>query len=147
MDMKKFISIVNEECVQQAQPQAPQTPISMNVNMNAQGTDQIRELLKLLNPQAETQAQPEIIKIPDMTAGFTIDKSSLEDQQDEGQYDASTTPDEEYQDTNYMTKDMSGGMNRQKKMSKHSYKQGDNPMAMEKIKQELLAQYKKMKES
>ena len=47
---------------------------------------------------------------------------------DGGFGDATTEPDETYQDTEYMTKDLSGGLNREKK----SYKVvagGDNPMA------------------
>ena len=42
-------------------------------------------------------------------------------------------PDPKYSDTNYMTKDLAGGLNKPKTMHKHSYKQGDNPMAMEAV--------------
>ncbi len=42
-------------------------------------------------------------------------------------------PDPKYSDTNYMTKDLAGGLNKPKTMHKHSYKQGDNPMAMETV--------------
>lgn len=42
-------------------------------------------------------------------------------------------PDPKYSDTEYMTKDLAGGLNKPKAMSKHSYKQGDNPMAMETV--------------
>ena len=68
---------------------------------------------------------------------------------DGGFGDATTEPDETYQDTEYMTKDLSGGLNREKK----SYKVvagGDNPMAykmeVEAIKTALLKalQEKKM---
>ena len=37
----------------------------------------------------------------------------------------------EYKDTDYMLNKLSGGLGRQQTMHKHSYKQGDNPMAME----------------
>ena len=37
----------------------------------------------------------------------------------------------EYKDTDYMMNKLSGGLGRQQTMYKHSYKQGDNPMAME----------------
>ena len=40
-------------------------------------------------------------------------------------------PNPSMKDTNYMTKDLAGGLNKPKTMHKHSYKQGDNPMAME----------------
>lgn len=65
-----------------------------------------------------------------------------DEETDEGAYDASTTPDPEYQDTNYMIKDLAGGLNKEKKMYKHSYKQGDNPMSMEdSVKEELTRLY------
>jgi hypothetical protein len=47
-------------------------------------------------------------------------------------------PDEAYGDTQYMTKDLSGGINREKKMFKPAAK-GDNPMAVENIKEKLYA--------
>ena len=46
-------------------------------------------------------------------------------------------PDEEYRDHNFMTKDLSGGINRQKKMYPPAAK-GDNPMAVESIKDRLI---------
>ena len=46
-------------------------------------------------------------------------------------------PDEEYQDTNYMTKDISGGLNREKKAYAKA-QDGDNAMAVETIKAQLL---------
>jgi hypothetical protein len=45
-------------------------------------------------------------------------------------------PDEEYRDHKFMTKDLSGGINRQKKMFKRS-QPGDNAMAVESIKDRL----------
>lgn len=49
---------------------------------------------------------------------------------DGGFQSASTAPDEEYQDTDYMVNRLAGGPDKPHKMSKHSYRQGDNPMAM-----------------
>jgi hypothetical protein len=40
-------------------------------------------------------------------------------------------PEEDYKSVDYMNNQIAGGMNKPKQMSKHSYKQGDNPMAME----------------
>jgi hypothetical protein len=45
----------------------------------------------------------------------------------------------EYKDTDYMVNKLAGGMNKPKTMVKHSYKQGDNPMAMPESKEELRA--------
>ena len=44
---------------------------------------------------------------------------------------ANTTPEPEYKDTQYMTKDLSGGANKIKKSYRKEYP-GDNPMAVEK---------------
>lgn len=67
---------------------------------------------------------------------------------EEGFEDATTEPDPEYSDTHYMTKDLSGGINRRKK-SYPKVAGGDNPMAVEddemlesRIKAELTALYK-----
>ncbi len=74
MDMKKLLSIVSaqkqpivesvqqiKECGEMASPVSniPSTPpVSMNVNMNAQGIDQIKELLNLMNVTASNQMSP-----------------------------------------------------------------------------------------
>jgi hypothetical protein len=39
-------------------------------------------------------------------------------------------PGPEVKDTDYMTNQLAGGMNKPKQQFKHSYRQGDNPMAM-----------------
>lgn len=54
---------------------------------------------------------------------------------------ASTTPDARYQDTQYMTKDLSGGINKQKK-SYAKAQDGDNAMAVEKTDEELQSSIK-----
>ena len=56
-----------------------------------------------------------------------------DDDKKEGAYDASTTPDPQYQDSDFMLNKLSGGLGRQQTMHKHSYKQGDNPMSMETV--------------
>jgi hypothetical protein len=56
-----------------------------------------------------------------------------DDMEKEGAYDASTTPDPQYQDSDFMLNKLSGGLGKQQTMHKHSYKQGDNPMSMESV--------------
>ena len=46
------------------------------------------------------------------------------------------SPDEDYKDHQYMTKDLSGGINREKKQYKAA-QPGDNAMAMEELQNEL----------
>ena len=61
--------------------------------------------------------------------------SDIMNNMDEG-YD--NEPDPEYQDHKYMTKDLSGGLNREKKAYKAA-QPGDNAMAVEAIKAQLMA--------
>lgn len=68
-----------------------------------------------------------------------------EEETEEGAYDASTTPDPEYQDTDFMVNKLSGGLGKQQTMHKHSYKQGDNPMSVESIREGLANLYQQYK--
>ena len=55
-------------------------------------------------------------------------------------------PEEETKDVDYMVNKLAGGMNKPKQMVKHSYRQGDNPMAFrESIKQDLLKRLEEAK--
>lgn len=63
----------------------------------------------------------------------------------EGAYDASTTPDPQYQDSDFMLNKLSGGLGKQQTMHKHSYKQGDNPMSIESIREGLASLYQQYK--
>ncbi len=60
-----------------------------------------------------------------------------DDMDDEKTAEWVNEPDEEYKDTEFMTKDLSGGINRQKKMFPKA-QDGDNAMAVESIKARLL---------
>jgi hypothetical protein len=173
----------------------PVTPPSMSVNLNAQGMDNIEDLLKLITKVNPDMGKPELPPLPSLSMPPSItsikpampplkmlpdmdgdnddkpggemdadynddgkldrhekdhadekpllktldkDKDGDHDMDDhdlekkkEGFQDATTEPNPEYQDTDYMVNKLAGGMNGPKKMYKHSYKQGDNPMAME----------------
>ena len=52
-----------------------------------------------------------------------------------------TTPEPENKDTQYMTKDLSGGINKIKKQYRKEYP-GDNPMAVEKTEEEVQSSIK-----
>ena len=60
-----------------------------------------------------------------MAGGAIGDKLTGSEEKEEW----SNEPDEDYKDTEYMTKDLAGGLNREKKMFKPAAK-GDNPMAV-----------------
>ena len=72
--------------------------------------------------------------IPGAIAGGAIGDKLSGNENEAEEWD--NTPEEKYQDHKYMTKDLSGGINRQKKMYKPAAK-GDNPMAVESIKDRL----------
>jgi hypothetical protein len=67
------------------------------------------------------------------TMAMSMDSMEAEEEAFE---DWANEPDEEYQDHEYMTKTISGGLNREKKMYKPAAA-GDNPMAIESIKDRL----------
>jgi hypothetical protein len=175
-------------------------PPSMSVNINAQGLDDISELMKLLtkvNPDMINQpAAPEISIMPSMTppgpsiSGIgdlgDLDKGPLkmlpdldkdepkdgpmdmpgpdamnkpeikgldrdgdgdhdmddhdmekkddsdkpdDEEKDEGFQDATTQPDEQYKDVDYMVNKLAGGMNKPKQSFSGKPYRGDNPMA------------------
>ncbi len=157
-----------------SKPDTP--PPSMSVNINAQGMDDIGELMKLLTkvnpdminqkdaPAAPMGMEPTITSIapslpplkmlPDLDAdnddipggekdieikGLDRDNDGDHDMDD---HDAEKKDKEEAfgnsvddsepetKDVDYMVNKLAGGINKPKQMFKHSYKQGDNPMAM-----------------
>jgi hypothetical protein len=157
-----------------SKPDTP--PPSMSVNINAQGMDDIGELMKLLtkvNPDMINQkdapmppmgAEPSIASIapslpplkmlPDLDAdnddmpggekdieikGLDRDNDGDHDMddhdaekkdKDEAFGNSVDNSEPETKDVDYMVNKLAGGINKPKQMFKHSYKQGDNPMAM-----------------
>ena len=176
-------------------PQKPDTPPpTMSINLNAQGMDNIEDLMKLVtkvNPDMDKPsmpplpslgAEPSIMSIkpeappmsgigdlgnldagplkmlPDLDkeeprmepdgddevskahgdldndGDHDMDDHDMEKKKDKEEGFANGMEDDaepEYKDTDYMMNKLSGGLGRQQTMYKHSYKQGDNPMAME----------------
>lgn len=163
MDMKKLLNIVsenktNEECgMPMAQmPQEPYTPpMTMSVNMNANGADQIKDLLQLLSKQAEepmpTMIIPPAIPAPtndnptDKIAGLLGTPKHARKPNSFPEEEFANEPDEKYSDHKLMTKDLSGGINREKKMFKAAQR-GDNAMSVESIRDQLDRRYREIKE-
>lgn len=157
-----------------SKPDTP--PPSMSVNINAQGMDDIGELMKLLTkvnpdminqkdvPAAPMSMEPSITSIapslpplkmlPDLDAdnddmpggekdieikGLDRDNDGDHDMddhdaekkdKDEAFGNSAGDSEPETKDVDYMVNKLAGGINKPKQMVKHSYKQGDNPMAM-----------------
>ena len=131
-----------------AAPMAAETPVTMNVTLNAQGADAIADLITLMGghkaaepaamptamPTAMPSSDPHADDMDDMRRMISIsadDEPEMVvggDDEPDSNEEFANAPDEKYADHNTMTKDLSGGLNRQKK----SYKPaagGDNPMA------------------
>ncbi len=120
-------------------PQREGTPVSMNISLNASGKENVDELMSLLKSaglDSSSMSMPMPAKT--MPMALAMDNAEMEEEE------FSNAPDEKYSDTKYMTKDLSGGINGQKKMFKPAAG-GDNPMAVESIKERLWAALKEKK--
>jgi len=112
MDMKKILKALDEGPMPpMAQPSMPEPEkVTMNVNLNAQGTDAISDLIKLMGGQHEHPQPPMDTGDGEMAKLKAI--MGPKDETTEEEY--ANEPDEEYGDTQLMTKDLSGGLNREK---------------------------------
>ena len=140
--LESFDAVQSEACgampsAMGSMPQREGSPVSMNISLNASGKENVDELMSLLKSAGlDGSSMPKSMSMPapakTMPMALAMDTAEMEE---EG---FSNSPDEEYSDTEYMTKDLSGGINGQKKMYKPAAK-GDNPMAVESIKERLWA--------
>lgn len=103
-------------------------PVSMNVSLNASGKEHVQDLMDIVKnanlgdkPEASMDAGPmrmDIEKFRDIVDGPKPDMDmepkmgGCGEDVDEAEWD--NAPDEEYKDTKYMTKDLAGGLNREK---------------------------------
>jgi hypothetical protein len=118
-------------------------PVSMNISLNASGKENVDELMSLLKSAgldgaaiAKSMSAPSSMPMP--APAKTMPMALAMDTAEKEEEEFSNSPDEKYSDTEYMTKDLSGGINGPKKMYKPAAK-GDNPMAVESIKDRLWA--------
>lgn len=133
------------ECGMSEMPYSPESdPVTMNVTLNARGADAIADLIKLMGGQGATTsmpvASPSVPAIPSQDSDMdsmkkfisisSDDKEPIMGTDNDVEEEWTNSPEEEYKDHQSMTKDLSGGINRQKKMHKPAAK-GDNPMAVE----------------
>jgi hypothetical protein len=142
----------------QEMPMASEAGQPVTVSITASGKDNVSDLIAMMQDAAGiTQMGPAVTDEPKMLPTPDGDKDmdmaamrdiiigpDQEDEVEEDGYD--NAPDPEYKDHHYMTKDLSGGLNREKKAYKAT-QDGDNPMAVEddsndletRIKEELQA--------
>jgi hypothetical protein len=150
-DMKKLLESMDRlmECPPMEGGEMPPTPtnpgnpVTMSVSLNASGMDHVADLMKLLKQAGLEQAGPAAAPIMPMRMDMErlrniVDEPEMEadgaygdaiaDDLDLEEYDNEPNP--EYQDHKYMTKDLSGGLNREKG-AYAAAQPGDNAMAVE----------------
>ena len=136
-------------------PSEPEDKMSMNVSLNARG-DAVEDLIKLMGGAIAPQDAPVSMPMPMPSAGPDTHDHEMGDMkkmmklasdadmeapaEDELEMeDWDNSPEKEYSDTKTMTKDLSGGINREKKAYAKA-QDGDNAMAVEtSIKEQLWA--------
>lgn len=146
-------------------PQMDQgSPVSMNVSLNASGKDHVEDLIDMMKnaglgsakevDQDMMPVRQDMDRLQKMFSkgdekdgklDLDIDGDNQPDIDTEG-YD--NEPEDEYQDTEYMTKDLAGGLNREK--DKHALRAKDPAIHVEDIKsilQSALAEKMKSKKS
>ena len=160
-DMKAILESIQqvEECGMDEMPmqppamQEPEDKVSMNVTLNARG-DAVEDLIKLMGGAATPQEAPVRLPMPEPKAlpdphdaemGDMKKMMKISSGEEIENEDWDNSPEEEYADTKTMTKDLSGGINREKK-AYAAAQDGDNPMAVDeaeeltkRIKEELMA--------
>ena len=98
---------------------ASSTPVTVNLTApTAQDMAQILRALANIESGESKPAMPMAMAADAMEAEYETDEAFINE------------PDEQYSDHKFMTKDLSGGINREKNMYKPAAK-GDNPMAVE----------------
>ena len=133
---------------------------SMNISLTGDSPQEVGDLFKVLgdkdiNPapapslgmRGDIEKSMDIIKKMDGPKDGPMPmpsdmpkKLTMQDEPGDNE-DYANSPDEQHQDTKYMTKDLSGGLNKEKK-TYPKVAGGDNPMALEnKIKEELKAKF------
>jgi hypothetical protein len=138
------------ECGMAGSMTPPPAPPSMSINLSAQGLGQIQELLGLMKNaglekaavvsqdmmpvRQDMERLRSIVDGPEMEADAAYSDVITDDEETEESF--ANEPDEEYQDHEYMIHDLSGGINKPKRMYPAAQR-GDNAMAVENIKTRL----------
>ena len=165
-DMKTILESIQsvDECgmgegMPMDMPSEPEDKMSMNVSLNARG-DAVEDLIKLMGgaiaPQEAPMPMPvkaipgpdthdhemgDMKKMMKLASDADMDTTDMDTPADDEpeMEDWDNSPEEEYSDTKTMTKDLSGGINREKKAYAKA-QDGDNAMAVEtSIKEQLWA--------
>lgn len=135
--LKKIDAIENKTKLNECGPMPsaePSTPVT--VNLSAPSAQDMAHMLRALANIESGQGMPPMVAMSKpMSMPAAAGAMEAEYEADEAFVNE---PDEQYADHKFMTKDLSGGINREKNMYKPAAK-GDNPMAVESIKDRLYA--------
>jgi hypothetical protein len=146
---------VKEDDIEECGMDMPNMPskqpdnVSMNVSMNGSGAGGIKDLLDILR-NIENSSDSAGDDLGDLIGQMDDPSQGRKDvivgDSVDGDFSSSTTaPNPEYKDTDYMTKDISGGFGTQQTMRPHGYQNADNPLAMEALKSRLDQLYQEVK--
>ena len=146
--MKKLLESIDRlnECppdVPMAAMSNPGNPVTISVNFNASGKENVEDLLGMIKNAGLAPMGPSpaprlpmrqdmdrlraIVGEPEMEADAAYSEVVADDE-DLEEWD--NEPEPEYQDHKYMTKDLAGGLNREKRAYRAA-QDGDNAMAVE----------------
>jgi hypothetical protein len=156
-EMKKILESFDAaatECgdmpMQAPAPMAPQDdgqPVSINVNLNAKGKENVEDLMALIkavNSGAPSVSEPQGDAPMQKLKAIMLPKAEDEETAEDCY---ANEPEEEYKDTQYMTRDLAGGLNKEKNAHPKAA-DGDNPMALEaKLRAELKSMYEAKKKT
>jgi len=160
-EMKTILESFYDVAAEDSAPQ--QLDEIASVSMSGDSADEVAQLVKLMNDAGAPEAAPVGPQPVDMPEPVSVDgppnmppkadmitpkmMDDFETAEDEViQDDYANKPDERYDDHEYMTKDLSGGLNRQKGAYADA-EDGDNPMAVESNLKEELSRMLKQKMS
>jgi len=162
MDMKKLISVVTESAVNEqpldmpmVPPQPTTPPVTMNMSLNAQGVEQIKELLKMMADASDEKKEEMPMPTVGMDAPLSIAPKEKEGGLDDlkalmkmagtpEKEEYANEPDEKYSDIKAALPS-GNDLHKEKRMFKKA-NGGDNAMAVESVRQMLDRRYKEIKE-
>lgn len=107
----------------------PGNPVTMNISLNASGKDNVADLMSMMKNAGLSNAEPVTTKT--LSPRMDIERlRGIVDGPEMHSEEYVNSPDEDYQDHKFMTKDLSGGINREKN-AYSAAQPGDNAMAVE----------------
>lgn len=127
-----------DECGPMGSPGSQPDNVSMNVSLNGSGAGGIRDLMNVLKSIENGDHDHDHDHDSDM------DNIALKLNSESENEAFDNEPNTEYKDTNYMTRDIAGGLNKEHGQYKREYP-GDNPMAIKQLENKLGAMYESIK--